>query len=147
MIEVSLKGCIIEAFKTKEYAALVHGCNCFCNMGAGLAKTVVRNYSSALKADQTTTYGDKTKLGTYSIAETKDGHIINAYTQFSYGGGKQNADYDAIRKVFEQINEDYKGKVICIPKIGCGLAKGNWKEVKKIINKATPDVEIDVYYI
>lgn len=147
MIEISLKGCIIEAFKTQEYDALVHGCNCFCNMGAGLAKTISKKYNSALKADQATVYGDKTKLGNYSKAITKDGDIINAYTQFSYGGGKPNADLNAIRNVFIKINEDYKGKVICIPKIGAGLAKGNWKEIKRVINEVTPDVEIDVYYI
>lgn len=147
MITVSLKGCLIEAFKTGQYDALVHGCNCFCNMGKGIAKTISKNYGSALKADQQTQYGDRSKLGTYSFAETTDGHIINAYTQFSYGSGNRNADYDAIKAVFEKINEDYKGKVICIPKIGCGLAKGDWKTVKKIINTATPDVEIDVFYI
>lgn len=147
MIEISLNGCIIEAFKTQEYDALVHGCNCFCNMGAGLAKLISKKYNSALKADQATVYGDKTKLGTYSKATTKDGDIINAYTQFKYGGGKVNADLDAIRDVFIKINEDYKGKVICIPKIGAGLAKGNWKEIKRVINEVTPDVEIDVYYI
>lgn len=147
MIEVSINGCIIKAFKTNNYDALVHGCNCFCNMGAGLAKTIAKNYSSALKADQATNFGDKSKLGTYSFTETKNGIIINAYTQFKYGGGRNNADLDAIKKVFEKINEDYSGKVICIPKIGAGLAGGNWKEIKKVINSVTPDVEIAVYYL
>ena len=147
MITVSLNGCIIEAFKTGQYDALVHGCNCFCNMGAGLAKQIAKSYGSALKEDQQTTYGDRTKLGSYSKATVKCGDIINAYTQYNYGRGKVNADEDAIKAVFEKLNVDYKGKVICIPKIGCGLAKGDWKRIKKIINDATPDVEIDVFYI
>lgn len=147
MIKIAIKGDLIKAFKDGEYDALVHGCNCFCNFGAGLAVAVAKNFPSSFKADQATTYGDKTKLGTYSFAETKYGTVINAYTQFSYGSGKRNADYVAIKSVFEKINEDFKGKVICIPKIGCGLAKGDWKVVKKIINQATPDVEIDVYYL
>lgn len=147
MIDVSINGCIIKAFKTNNYDALVHGNNCFCNWGAGLAKTIAKNYSSALKADQATNFGDKSKLGTYSFTETKNGIIINAYTQFKYGGGRNNADLDAIKKVFEKINEDYSGKVICISKIGAGLAGGNWKEIKKVINSVTPDVEIAVYYL
>lgn len=147
MIVISIKGCIIEAFKTNNYDALVHGCNCFCNMGAGLAKDIAKKYPSVLKVDQATVYGDKSKLGSYSTATTKNGNIVNAYTQFKYGGGRNNADYEAIKKVFEKINEEYKGKVICIPKIGAGLAKGDWKTIKKIINAATPDVEIALYYL
>lgn len=147
MIVISIKGCIIEAFKTNNYDALVHGCNCFCNMGAGLAKDIAKNYSIAFKVDQKTVYGDKSKLGTYSIAKTKNGEILNAYTQFKYGGNQNNADYAAIKKVFEKINQEYKDKVICIPKIGAGLAGGDWKTIKKIINAATPDVEIALYYI
>lgn len=147
MIKIAIKGDLIQAFKEGNYFAMVHGCNCFCNFGAGLAVAVAKNFPSSFKADQATTYGDKTKLGTYSFAETKYGTVINAYTQYNYGWGKRNADYDAIKSVFEKINEDFKGKVICIPKIGCGLAKGEWKVVKKIINEVTPDVEIDVYYL
>lgn len=147
MIVLSIKGCILEAFKTNHYDALVHGCNCFCNMGAGLAKSISKSYASVLKADQTTLVGDKSKLGSYTIAKTKNGDVINAYTQFRYGGGKMNVDYDAIRQVFEKLNKQYAGKVICIPKIGAGLAKGDWKLIKKIINESTPDVEIALYYI
>lgn len=147
MITVSLKGDVITAFKTGKYDGFVHGCNCFCNFGAGLAVAVAKSFPSAFKADQATQHGDKTKLGTYSHTDTKYGEVINAYTQFSYGGGKRNADYDAIKSVFEKLNEDYKGKCFAIPKIGAGLAKGDWKTIKKIINEATPDIEIDVYYL
>lgn len=147
MINVSLSGDVIKAFKTDEYDLFVHGCNCFCNFGAGLAVDVRKNFPSSFKADQSTKYGDKSKLGTYSFAETKHGIVINAYTQFSYGSGKRNADYDAIQSVFSSLNEQYSGSIICIPKIGCGLAKGDWRTVKKLINEVTPNLDIDVYYL
>lgn len=148
MIEVSLCGDVIKAFKEeKDYDILVHGCNCFCNFGKGIAVDIRKNFGAAFKADQETAYGDKSKLGTYSFAETKYGIVINAYTQFNYGMGKKNCDYDAIRNVFTRINNDFKGKIICIPKIGAGLAGGEWSKIKKIINEVTPDVEIDVYYL
>lgn len=147
MIAISIKGCVVEAFKTGNYDAITHGCNCFCNWGAGLAVKMSKNFPGAFKADQSTIYGDKSKLGSYSYGQTKNGVIINAYTQYRYGGGRNNADLEAIKKVFEKINEDFSGKVICIPKIGAGLAGGNWKEIKKVINSVTPDVEIAVYYL
>ena len=146
MIDVSLKGDVIEAFKEGKYDALVHGCNCFCNFGRGIAVDIRKNFPNAFKADQSTQYGDKSKLGNYSFAETKYGTVINAYTQFSYGGGRKNVDYDAIKSVFEKVNENFKGKVICIPKIGAGLAGGDFKKIKKIINEVTPDLNIIVYY-
>ena len=54
---------------------------------------------------------------------------------------------DGLQGLVEKVNENFKGKVICIPKIGAGLAGGDFKKIKKIINEVTPDVEIDVYYL
>ena len=147
MITVSLKGDVIEAFKEGNYGAIVHGNNCFCNWGKGIAVQMGKNFPDAFKADQKTGFGDKTKLGNYSTGKSKYGDIINAYTQYNYGFGKTNCDYEAIRNVFTKLNTDYKGKVLCIPKIGAGLAGGDWKKIKKIINEVTPDIEIDVFYL
>ena len=147
MITLKVKGDLIQAFKLDKFDGIVHGCNAFCNMGAGIAKTIAKSFPSAFKADQTTEYGDRTKLGTYSKADTKHGLIINAYTQYHYGFGKMNCDYEAIEKVFTQLNKDFPGKTFGIPKIGCGLADGSWKTVKKIIDKVTPDINIEVYYL
>ena len=33
MIDISINGCIIKAFKENHYDVLVHGNNCFCNWG------------------------------------------------------------------------------------------------------------------
>ena len=103
MITISIKGDVIKAFKENHYDVLVHGNNCFCNWGAGIAVQMRKNFPSAFKSDQATQFGDKSKLGTYSLSETKNGTIINAYTQYKYGGGRNNADLEAIRKVFEKI--------------------------------------------
>ena len=93
MINLKVKGDLILAFKLDKFDGIVHGCNCFCNMGAGIAKTISKSFPSAFKADQTTDYGDRNKLGTYSKVDTKHGLIINAYTQYHYGFGKMNCDY------------------------------------------------------
>ena len=147
MITLKVKGDLIKAFKLDKFDGIVHGCNCFCNMGAGIAKTISKEFPVALEADKTTLRGDDSKLGSYTIAETEFGNIINAYTQYHYGFGKVNCDYDAILKVFTTLNKEYKGKTIGIPLIGCGLAGGDWSIVEKLINESTPDLDIHLYYL
>lgn len=147
MITLKVKGDLIKAFKLDKFDGIVHGCNCFCNMGAGIAKTISKEFPIALEADKATSHGDNSKLGSYTIAETEHGDIINAYTQFHYGFGKVNCDYDAIKNVFTTLNEEYKGKYLGIPLIGCGLAGGDWSIVEKLINESTPDLYIHLYYL
>lgn len=131
-----IKGDLIKLAKAGEFDVIVHGCNCFCNMGAGIAATIAQEFPAAYKADKWTIYGDKDKLGEYSLAIiTKNLVVVNAYTQFSYGGGQINADYDAIRKVFARIAKDFSQWRIAYPKIGAGLAGGNWDIISKIIDE------------
>ena len=62
--------------------------------------------------------------------------IVNAYTQYHWktGPGIMNADYDAIHQVFSLIATDFEGRRIGYPKIGAGLAGGDWKIISKIID-------------
>lgn len=139
---------LFEHFNKKEFDALVHGCNCWHSFGKGFALTLKKKYPEAYDADKATLKGSRKKLGTYSSVETSSGTIINAYTQFHYGYGKVNADYSAIKQVFERINLDFKNQKVAIPDmIGCGLAGGNRDIVIKIINEATPDVEIVAFHL
>lgn len=145
MITTVIQGDLIKAFKDdKTIYAIVHGCNCFNTMGAGIALPIKQNFPAAYAADLKTERGDKNKLGDYTFAQTEYGTVINAYTQYDFISfpGIINCDYDATKKVFEKLNIDFKGKKIGIPKIGCGLAGGDWEIVSEIINKATPDVDI-----
>jgi O-acetyl-ADP-ribose deacetylase (regulator of RNase III) len=41
--------------------------------------------------------------------------------------------------VFKNIKIDYTGKLIGYPKIGAGLAGGNWNQISKIINEELVD--------
>ena len=129
------KGNLLTLFEQQEIDILVHGCNCFHTMGSGIAKQIKEKYKEAYEADLETNKGSKEKLGTYSIAQINDSqYIINAYTQYFYGG-KNPLDYEALRNVFKLINENFENKIIGIPKIGAGLAKGNWEIIEKIIEK------------
>jgi O-acetyl-ADP-ribose deacetylase (regulator of RNase III) len=59
--------------------------------------------------------------------------IVNAYTQFHWQGEGVLADYDAIRSVFRQVKQQFGGKRIGYPKIGAGLARGDWAIISDII--------------
>lgn len=75
--------------------------------------------------------------------------VINCYTQYHFSAKVHKdtfsntcVDYQAIGMCFKKINHIFKGKTIGIPKIGAGLAGGNWKLIENIINDNTPDVNI-----
>ncbi len=147
MIKDTINGNLISAFKENSLDGLVHGCNCFCIMGAGIARSIRDEFPDAYREDLKTTPGSKDKLGMYSSLNTEFGTIINAYTQYDFGSEKMDCDYSAIKKAFETINVDFASKTLGIPYIGCGLAGGSWEIVSDIIDKATPNVNIIVYYL
>jgi len=154
MITSTVKGDLIVEMMKMKYDAVVHGCNCFCTMGKGIAKTIKLKFPEAFIEDCKTKVGDKNKLGTYTKADISkrlnkpNTFIINAYTQYdyrkTYDGSDINVDYDAIKNVFSSLNKDFTGKKIGIPKIGAGLAGGDWDRIATIINSVTPDIDIEL---
>lgn len=139
----TVEGNLLHLAKKGEFNVIVHGCNCFHEMGAGIAKQIRKQFPKAYEADLETEFGDRNKLGIYSYAKIKNLIIINAYTQYRYGGRKP-VNYAAIKKVFKLIARDFSYERIGIPKIGAGLAKGDWKKIKAIIEKETKGVDITV---
>jgi len=133
------KGDLIQKARAGEFDVLVHGCNCFCTMGAGIAKTIKQIFPAAYQADLATVAGDRSKLGSYSAALVEVAQkplvIVNAYTQYNWRGAGTLADYEAIRQVFGQVKQTYAGKRIGYPAIGAGLAKGNWAIISAIIDE------------
>jgi O-acetyl-ADP-ribose deacetylase (regulator of RNase III) len=141
-----------DLFQADEQV-LIHGCNCFHCMGGGVAYYVNKYYPEAFKADCATSLGEKSKLGTYSLCETenvftkKPLKIVNAYTQYKTSSSQDVFEYDAFKTVLESIKIDFIGESICMPKIGAGLAGGDWNRIEHIINKVFNGDEIVVYYL
>lgn len=154
MIVSTRKGNLIELAKQGDYHAIMHGCNCFCTMGAGIAKGIKIAFPNAYTADIATKRGDKNKLGSYSFALHRENSgypeltVINAYTQYGFKGPGQKVDYAALENVFRLIdqhpNYGKNDNIIGIPKIGAGLAGGSWKTIKSIINENTPNTAIEL---
>ena len=142
----TIKGDLVELAKNGEFDVIVHGCNCFCNMGAGIAKTIKQNFPEAYKADLETRKGIKSKLGSCSFAYIKSLNmaIANAYTQFKYGRDKMHVDYRAVRSCMAQIAKEFPDERIGLPKIGAGLAGGDWDKIKNIIEEELKDMDVTI---
>ncbi|GBG14252.1 DNA gyrase subunit B [Novimethylophilus kurashikiensis] len=134
----SITGNLIKLAKAGHFDVIVHGCNCFCTMGKGIAKSIKDEFPLAYEADCQTKYGDRNKLGTFTqafIAERPFAFtVVNAYTQFDYRGAN-NADYAAIRKAFRAIKGSFPNARIGYPMIGAGLAQGDWSVISGIIDE------------
>ncbi len=132
-----IQGDLIQLAKDNLFDVIIHGCNCQCTMGAGIAKSIKSNFPEAFKADSKTAKGDHSKLGTISVASNTDfDHeitVVNGYTQFHYRGSGVLVDYQAIKSVMNEVKKNFAGKRIGYPLIGAGLAKGDWKIISEII--------------
>ena len=136
----TIKGDLLKLGANEKFDVIVHGCNCFHTMGGGIALQIRKTFQDAYVADLETNRGDIHKLGTYSSATINiDEHylvVVNAYTQYDFGTSEMKANYHSIKEVFERIAKDYNGLKIGYPKIGCGLAGGEWSIVSEIIDTA-----------
>lgn len=143
-----VKGDLIKLAKEGEFDIIIHGCNCFNTMGAGIAKSIKQHFPEAYKTDCSTKKGDKGKLGfiTKAWIEEYNLWIINAYTQYDYNISKRPINYKALEIAFININRmvedlariNFKRKTdfkIGYPKIGAGLAGGDWDIIAPIIDK------------
>jgi O-acetyl-ADP-ribose deacetylase (regulator of RNase III) len=134
------KGCVVEAFASGQYAALMHQANCHNTMNSGVARTIREKFPAAFKADCATPAGDIRKLGGFTQAPIEGlGRIFNLYGQYNYG--KDGKKYTRVDKLAEALDNastwmwgQDEGQTICLPKLGCGLGGADWDtEVAPII--------------
>ena len=122
-----------------RFDVIGHGCNCMCTMGAGIAKSIQRKFPAAYQADRETTSGDRAKLGTCTHATVTLGQrslvIVNAYTQFDWRGKGDLLDYDAVRRAMTWMAATFSGKRFGLPRIGAGLAGGDWPRIEHILTE------------
>lgn len=138
-----VSGDLITCAKEGVFDVIVHGCNCQNTMGAGIALSIKRQFPAAFEADIRTARGDRGKLGNYSYAtvalDVKELTIVNAYSQYHWRGAGPQVDYEAVANVFKLIKKDFSGRSIGYPKIGAGLAGGDWEQLALIIDEALTD--------
>lgn len=142
----TITGDILALAEQGEFDLIVHGCNCEGIMGAGLAKQIKENYPLAFEADKkSASRTPESKLGGITgvtVCSNTDVNVVftilNAYTQLKSRGsfrGETLVDYDAVRSVFKTIASNYPNYRIAYPKIGAGMAHGNWDTINTIIKE------------
>lgn len=131
-----ITGDIVKLAESGNYDVVIHGCNCMCVMGAGVAKALSDRWPEVKTVDKYTVKGDESKLGKFTYIRTQEGMIIvNLYTQYRYGRRDVHVDYDAIQDGFRKVRSLFgEDKKYLYPQIGAGLAGGDWKIIEHIID-------------
>jgi len=151
-------GDAISAFYDKNYDAIMHQCNCQCVWGAGIAKQMKQMIPELYGVDLSSKQmRPENKLGRFSAYSfnAPDGEFpvaVNLYGQLNYGRNKRQTNYAALTTAvldacaFLLDSADLTKTVkVCCPKIGCGLAGGDWNIVKEILEFAPARIEFHVY--
>lgn len=149
MITKYVKGDICDT----ELDYIAHGVNCQNKMGSGVARALYERYPEVkeeyhimLDKELPLRVASSDLLGDYIIVESGAKTIFNCFTQDKYGyNGEKLVSYAAILECFGCLNLNLNQEKLAIPKIGCGLAGGDWTVVEALINEVTPDIEIWVY--
>lgn len=143
---------IVGDITETELKYIAHGVNCQNKMGSGVAKALYTKFPSIKKEYHTRFSVYKNNeyhflLGTNQPVLNGEKVIFNLFTQLNYGyDGKKYVNYAAISQCFKTLSVILRGKTIAIPKIGCGLAGGDWNFVEQLINDTVgDDLEIWVY--
>jgi O-acetyl-ADP-ribose deacetylase (regulator of RNase III) len=145
-------GDLVQMSLAGEFDVIVQGCNCFCRMRRGIAKTSAETFPEAVVADNRTKRGAKKKLGTFSIASChrKNGTVtvVNAYTQHHRKGAGTEVlvDYMAVRSCMKKVREQFANSRIALPLIGAGLAKGDWSKVERIILEELAGLDVTIVH-
>lgn len=152
----TVKGNLVTLAQSGHFDIIIHGCNCWCTMGSGIAPQIADAFDGPTgprQIDNFTLAGDEEKLGCISIATYQRPldasllYIVNAYTQYDFGdvSGGPLVDYDAVFMAFVRTARfaksfDFPVK-IGYPMIGAGLAGGDWNEIAPIIDQTLADLD------
>lgn len=146
------KGCLIAALKNREVAAIAHQANCFCTMKSGIAPLIADAWPQVREVDKLTNYGDKDKMGNYSLVIVPEGFVFNIYGQYHWNRRNPGygTSYEHLGLGFSRVADfmvNHKIQTLGLPRIGCGLAGGDWGIVEHLIKHhfAHTDIEVTVY--
>jgi O-acetyl-ADP-ribose deacetylase (regulator of RNase III) len=160
-------GDLITLAKAGKFDVIAHGCNCHSTMGAGIAPQMAKAFGCD-RFEMEMWGSDVNKLGNidyqtfvlgekaiWSLEDAMNNRnepeltVVNAYTQFNYGRNHSDGDarpfnYEAFTLCMKKMNIVFADKHIGMPKIGAGLAGGNWNRIEHIINTELKDCQVTI---
>ena len=137
-----------DLFKT-DCDIIAHGVNCRGAFGSGVAARMAKVYPKArsqyfMKHESAGwTLGDVQFVPVYNHS-----FVANCATQDGYmPRDVLHADYDALRTCMVKVKEFAKlgNWTVAAPRIGAGLAGGDWSIIEAIIADVFNDYDIKVY--
>lgn len=156
-----IKGNLIDLFLGGNFDMIAHQANCFHKFGTGIAKEIKQKIPRAYDGDLQTLWGDINKLGTYSLGyitrllppdangviKGKSGSVLNIYSQYITSTETRQTNYYALGTALTKINKLYgKDYSIGLPLIGCGVAGGDWKIVRQIIEETLNEMDVTIVH-
>lgn len=138
---------ILSNIDINKLTIILHGCNCFHIMGAGIAGYLAKKFPEVLEADRKTIRGDIEKLGSFSIATLNQNlYVVNCYTQYSPGADAKLEYVNLCLANFVKFGRLNEAD-IRLPKIGCGIGGLKWIKVEPIFDKYLSTLPAKVYYL
>lgn len=126
---------------------IIHGCNAQGVMQSGVAAHIRLKFPEAYNAYRLVHENEGLIVGNIiPVKINEELVVINAITQKYYGRQPiRYVSYEGLKLCFEKINKlvQENSKVqqsIHFPKIGAGLANGDWSKIKIIIDYSIADV-------
>lgn len=146
-----VKGNLITLAKEKKFDAIAHQANCFCTMRSGIAPQIAKAFPEAYEADQNTERGNAGKMGTCSMGQDRESgtFVFNIYGQYGWNRNfpAYGTDHVKLEKGLvdmEEICNELGLETIGFPKIGCGLAGGDWTKVLQMIETIFEGYEVTI---
>ena len=140
--------------KSEKIDIIVHQCNCFGKMGAGIAKQIALKYPEVAQLESNFCKTPKYAFGKNCIANTNDKRVvINMHSQFRYGTEKRQTNYQAFERCLHLLSTYYlphqsPTAVVGLPyNIGCGLAGGDWNTILPIIERFADKIKQPVVIV
>ena len=139
--------------QNQKWRIFAHGCNAKGVMGSGVALQVKKMFPFAYEAYMLQHNIDGLHLGQLISGREGDVIILNMITQQQYGRDKNvvYVSYDAVEECIKRVNKGCANIQGCdmvevvMPKVGSGLANGDWNIIESIIENYSTNFQPVVY--
>lgn len=129
-------------------AIIVHVCNNIGKWGSGFVLAISKKWKLP---EQRYRALSEYNLGSVDFVYVCDGNLVVANMIAQHATYSKNnplpLQYDALRECLKKVAEFAKRplRAVHMPRIGCGLARGDWNKVEAIIKEELADLSVFVY--
>jgi len=129
---------------------IAHGCNCRGGFGKGIAAHMAKLYPKAREAYLRKYKTEGWQLGDVQFVQNNGKIIANCATQDRYwktGAKTVLVECWAVRSCMAKIASYASAKKlsVALPRIGAGLAGGNWDKIKQILERELQNIDTVIY--